>query len=106
MPLVDRPSSSRRDIIDGLVTAALVGIVTLAVTRHPQGPASGGLDSSWGSVLRYAHDHGLDFGTDVVFTYGPLGHANTGAYSGGPILLTAWVRTVCLLYTSPSPRDS
>jgi len=98
MPLVDRPSSSRRDIIGGLVTAALVGIVTLAVTRHPQGPASGGLDSSWGSVLRYAHDHGLDFGTDVVFTYGPLGHANTGAYSGGPILLSSWVRTVITLF--------
>jgi hypothetical protein len=98
MPLVDRPSSSRRDIIDGLITAALVGIITLAIARHPQGPASGGLDSSWGSVLRYAHDHGLDFGTDVVFTYGPLGHAVAEVYSGGATQFSNWVRMVVTLF--------
>ena len=98
MPLVDPPSSARREIIDGLVTAALVGIITLAVSRHPQGPASGGLDSSWGSVLRYAHDYGLDFGTDIVFTYGPLGHATAEVYSGGATSLSNWVRTVITLF--------
>src|SRR2546425_10411134 len=25
------------------------------------------------SVLSYAHEHGMQFGTDIVFTYGPLG---------------------------------
>ena len=98
MPLVDHLASSRRDIIGGLVTAALVGIITLAVTRHPQGPASGGLDSSWGSVLRYAHDRGLDFSTDIVFTYGPLGYATAEVYSGGSTALSNWVRTVITLF--------
>jgi hypothetical protein len=31
-------------------------------------------DTSWCAVLNYAHQHGLQFGTDLVFTYGPLGY--------------------------------
>lgn len=69
--------------IDGLVAGLLTTMISLAIVRLPTGLASGGLDSSWGSVLRYAHDHGLAFGSDVVFTYGPLGHAAAGGYSGG-----------------------
>src|SRR5438874_489993 len=29
------------------------------------------------SVLSYAHEHGMQFGTDIVFTYGPLGFLTT-----------------------------
>src|SRR5438270_7409981 len=29
------------------------------------------------SVLTYAHEHGMQFGTDIVFTYGPLGFLTT-----------------------------
>jgi hypothetical protein len=29
------------------------------------------------SVLNYAHEHGMQFGTDIVFTYGPLGFLTT-----------------------------
>lgn len=32
-----------------------------------------GLDNSWHIALALAAQHGLDFGHDVVFTYGPLG---------------------------------
>src|SRR5262249_5977518 len=34
-------------------------------------------DASWCAVLEYAHQHGLQFGTDIVFTYGPLGFLAT-----------------------------
>jgi hypothetical protein len=37
---------------------------------------SPGLDPSWWSGLYMATDQGLDFGTEVVFTYGPLGFMN------------------------------
>ncbi len=30
-------------------------------------------DLPWNAVLNYAHTHHLQFGTDIVFTYGPLG---------------------------------
>ena len=76
---LERLSPQWRRVLDSLVTAALAITISLAVARLPLYMASGGLDSSWGSVLRYAHDHGLAFGDDVVFTYGPLGHSATGA---------------------------
>jgi hypothetical protein len=34
----------------------------------------GGTDGSWVIALHLAAERGLDFGTDVVFTYGPLGY--------------------------------
>jgi len=34
-----------------------------------------GLDDSWMAVLHYGREHGFRFGSDVVFTYGPLGFA-------------------------------
>lgn len=35
-----------------------------------------GLDASWNGGLAMAVEQGLDFGSDVVFTYGPLGFLN------------------------------
>jgi hypothetical protein len=34
-------------------------------------------DASWSAVLEYAHEHKLQFGKDIVFTYGPLGYLST-----------------------------
>ena len=36
-------------------------------------PAQGDLDSAWMMVLVYAQQHGLQFGPDIAFTFGPLG---------------------------------
>ncbi|HZR16960.1 MAG TPA: hypothetical protein VFE51_06500 [Verrucomicrobiae bacterium] len=33
-----------------------------------------GIDASWCAVLDWAHQQGLQFGKDIVFTYGPLGY--------------------------------
>jgi len=38
-------------------------------------------DTSWCAVLNYAHQYGLQFGTDLVFTYGPLGYLISFYYS-------------------------
>ena len=38
------------------------------------------LDSSWALGLALAWEQGLVFGTDIVFTYGPLGTLVTGQY--------------------------
>ncbi|MGB8852707.1 MAG: hypothetical protein WCC69_03980 [Pirellulales bacterium] len=86
----------------GLITATSMLVVSLAVARLPVGVASGGLDSSWGSVLQYAHDHRLHFGSDVVFTYGPLGLAATGHYSGGTTWGATWAgMSITLLFVLP-----
>jgi hypothetical protein len=98
----DRPPSVRGPWGRGLIAAALTLAVALAIARLPDGVASGGLDSSWGSVLRYAHDHGLQFGSDVVFTYGPLGLAATGSYSGGTTQVATWAAmAITLLFVLP-----
>jgi hypothetical protein len=36
-------------------------------------PFSVGLDPSWQFAMNYAFEHGLIFGKDIIFTYGPLG---------------------------------
>lgn len=39
------------------------------------------LDASWQAVLSYAHRTGMQFGSDVVFTYGPLGYLSNECFS-------------------------
>lgn len=39
---------------------------------------SGDLDSSWIMALKWAHAHGVDFGHDFIFTFGPWGFAFQG----------------------------
>ena len=48
----------------------LIGLVLVPLPRLPLGADT---DSAWAAVLGYAHRAGLQFGTDIVFTYGPLG---------------------------------
>jgi hypothetical protein len=98
----DRPPLARSPVARWLIVATTALVLALAVARLPDGVASGGLDSSWGSVLRHAHDHGLHFGSDLVFTYGPLGLAATGSYSGGTTLLATWAAmAITLLFVLP-----
>ncbi len=61
----------------GLVVALLSWKVTFAT-------AAIGLDNSWQAALYMATHRGLHFGTQVVFTYGPLGFLNQAFlwYSG------------------------
>jgi len=59
-----------------LFLALMVGIFTF-----PLMPGSG-LDPSWRIALGYMYDHGMQFGRDVVFTYGPLGFVMSNTFSG------------------------
>jgi hypothetical protein len=53
-----------------LVGAAIAGVLSWPVESLM--PAAG-LDPSWEAALHLAQRNGQDFGTDLVFTYGPLG---------------------------------
>ena len=50
-----------------------VALVTIATWPIRSLVPSTGLDPSWQAGLQLAADQGLDFGRQVVFTYGPLG---------------------------------
>jgi hypothetical protein len=42
-------------------------------------------------VLLYAHRHGLQFGRDIAFTYGPYGFlVSTSYYDGVPLVKILW----------------
>ena len=57
--------------------------LTLVCASPPHIRPKTDVDSSWCSVLDYAHAHQLQFGTDLVFTYGPLGYLVTSLFSPG-----------------------
>lgn len=45
-------------------------------------PPDTGLDPSWRMALGYFFENGMQFGRDVVFTYGPLGFVMAKTFSG------------------------
>jgi hypothetical protein len=82
----------------------LVGAVLLALgTWHMPGilPPSmlwfapqNSLDDSWAIALHMAHSQGLDFGRDVVFTYGPLG------FLSAPLLVQGGTSSAAYAYAA------
>jgi hypothetical protein len=51
-----------------------IAALTLLTLRQPQEVRKGVIGDSWNAALVYAHVHGLNFGDNVVFPYGPLGY--------------------------------
>ena len=61
---------------------SLVYLLLIAGTfTFPNVPAPG-LDPSWRMALGYFYENGMQFGRDVVFTYGPLGFIMGKTYFG------------------------
>lgn len=69
-----RTASATNTFIE-LAATSLVGLLFLiASVRFGAIPASDQLDPSWAMVLGWAKRQGLHWGSDLVFTYGPLGY--------------------------------
>jgi hypothetical protein len=50
-----------------------------------------GLDGSWSMALLYFHQHGFQFGRDIIFTYSPLGFLVAPTYFGQvPLFRLIW----------------
>lgn len=64
-------------------TAAFFCILPLPIAT-----AGIGLDPSWGQALHVAFERGLQFGTDLAFTYGPLGFIYPRMYWPGLVWVT------------------
>lgn len=61
--------------------SALYFVLVAAAFNFPLMPGSG-LDPSWRMALGYFFERGMQFGKDVVFTYGPLGFVMSKTFSG------------------------
>jgi len=61
--------------------SALYFVLFAGIFTFPKMPETG-LDPSWRMVLGYAFENGMQFGRDVVFTYGPLGFLMGNTFSG------------------------
>ncbi|MBX7136653.1 MAG: hypothetical protein K1X83_01625 [Oligoflexia bacterium] len=69
--------SSRQTLYRGLQAVVLGVCFLLHLPLSFFGNISSGLDPSWQVGLHLIHQQALRFGTEVVFTYGPLGFLST-----------------------------
>jgi hypothetical protein len=82
-----------------LIATMLAGLLFLIASVRFGGPVTADeLDPAWRMVLTWASMHGLHWGSDIVFTYGPLGYlfplaacdpAHYGAFVAAQIVLAA-----------------
>ena len=68
---------------------------------------SSGLDPSWTQVQTHAFTHAWQFGTDIVFTYGPWGFLATTLYDPATyrLLIGFWLVLALALEFRLEPAD-
>jgi hypothetical protein len=71
-------------------------IVALLGWRVGMNPPGSGLDPSWNAGLAMAIKDGLHFGTQVVFTYGPLGFLDSPFIWYGDLAILAFLYSAAL----------
>jgi hypothetical protein len=64
------------------IGVVLVALLWPSLMYLLPGPLDASLDGSWPGVLQYAHDHGWQFGKDIIFTWGPWGFLNNYIHLG------------------------
>jgi hypothetical protein len=67
--------STAASVMCGGAGAWITSLLIVLLTRPPRGSLApvAGLDLSWQAGLAMAFERGLEHGSDIVFTYGPLG---------------------------------
>ena len=66
-----------------LACVLAISLLALSMIQLPQPPADISLDESWTAALDYFGVRHFQFGTQVAYTYGPLGFLTGSNYSGG-----------------------
>jgi hypothetical protein len=74
------PSDNR--FISTTFRVMLFFLYWVMIIQLPQQVPSPQLDPSWASTLSYFAKSRFQFGTDIIFTFGPLGYLYTNFYSG------------------------
>jgi hypothetical protein len=62
--------------------ALIFALCWLSLIWLPASPVTSDLDSSWSGALVHFSARGLQFGREVIFTFGPLGYLTSHAYTG------------------------
>ena len=86
-----RASSPRWGALRVLETLVLTAAINATLVSFP-GPPGTNLDASWQEMLIHAHARGMQFGRDLIFTWGPWGYiwGNYHLGSAGAAPLLAW----------------
>jgi hypothetical protein len=93
-----RAIAAARDRGNVVVAACVVAIAVAAWPVHSVRPEVGS-DWSWVAALSYVAEHGLRFGDQIAWTYGPLGFLDTWyrpVLYYGDVLLLSWLCTALL----------
>ena len=72
-----------QNVARGVGVVVILFALTASFTFAPY-PGGTALDTSWQALLTYAHEQHLQYGKDMVFTYGPLSYlvAGQAAFTG------------------------
>jgi hypothetical protein len=79
-------------------TPVLAAIVWIAAAPLIPLSPGGGTDGSWITALHIAHQRGLDFGTDFLYTYGPLGYLTVPRAYDPTQLRVGWAYVALVYY--------
>jgi lysophospholipase L1-like esterase len=96
LPEGERTGRARRAV----PVLAVAALLTVSFLIFPAAPPDNEVDSSLASVLNYAHQQGLQFGPELVFTYGPLGFLMFLYYSAHAAGLRLAVQVAVCLSTA------
>lgn len=81
----------------GRIVAAVASIVFVLAVVQPLPPAMVGLDGSWRLALTMGALQHLQFGRDIVFTFGPLGYVLEGVPTPALATKTAYLTLMLAL---------
>ena len=100
----EKPGSTRNRLVQSALFALLwITVFSVVVPFNPNMPAAT-LDASWEVGLNQAMEQGLQFGKDIIFTYGPYSFIETHLYSPATDSLMIWTAlflafAFCILFS-------
>ena len=82
------PARAALRLAETVVMTLAIGLTLMSMPGH----AEANLDGSWQEMLIHAHYQGLQFGRDLIFTWGPWGFLCTGFQMGslGAVPILIW----------------
>src|SRR5580704_14856067 len=81
IPVAERNPGGTRPSAGIWRLAGTITLISSSCFHFPQATLNSGMDPSWMAVLVYAYEKGMQFGRDIVYTYGPLGFLSVECFT-------------------------